>query len=145
MIFSFFFISGYILSEIIGDELLEQLQPHRRVKRREKILPGSSTSVETSVQHAVKNPVDRLDFWTLTWPIQQILMPPFSPSPLLLCRWLFQSHDIGGSGGPGWLYDLLPDRAGHHQETPVLRAKTGHGLAELLTELLAARGPLLLD
>lgn len=29
-----------ILSQIIGDELLEQLQPHRRVKRREKILPG---------------------------------------------------------------------------------------------------------
>ncbi|KAA8585554.1 hypothetical protein FQN60_004248 [Etheostoma spectabile] len=29
-----------IISQIIGDELLEQLQLHRRVKRREKILPG---------------------------------------------------------------------------------------------------------
>ncbi|MEQ2198986.1 hypothetical protein XENOCAPTIV_021992 [Xenoophorus captivus] len=28
------------ISQVIGDELLEQLQPHRRVKRREKILPG---------------------------------------------------------------------------------------------------------
>ncbi|MEQ2273444.1 hypothetical protein XENORESO_004208, partial [Xenotaenia resolanae] len=27
------------VSQVIGDELLEQLQPHRRVKRREKILP----------------------------------------------------------------------------------------------------------
>lgn len=35
-----FCFSDYILSQIIGDELLEQLQPHRRVKRREKILPG---------------------------------------------------------------------------------------------------------
>ncbi|XP_037544377.1 UPF0764 protein C16orf89 homolog [Nematolebias whitei] len=29
-----------VVSQIIGDELLEQLQPHRRVKRREKVLPG---------------------------------------------------------------------------------------------------------
>uniref|UniRef100_A0A8P4G488 Chromosome 16 open reading frame 89 n=1 Tax=Dicentrarchus labrax TaxID=13489 RepID=A0A8P4G488_DICLA len=29
-----------VISQIIGDELLEQLQPHRRVKRREKILPA---------------------------------------------------------------------------------------------------------
>lgn len=51
-----FFSSGYILSQIIGDELLEQLQPHRRVKRREKILPGWSSSqiVEAAVQHGVK-------------------------------------------------------------------------------------------
>lgn len=33
-----------IISQIIGDELLEQLQPHRRVKRREKILPGQSVT-----------------------------------------------------------------------------------------------------
>uniref|UniRef100_A0A7N8XCX7 Chromosome 16 open reading frame 89 n=1 Tax=Mastacembelus armatus TaxID=205130 RepID=A0A7N8XCX7_9TELE len=29
-----------IISQIIGDELLEQLQPHRRVKRRERVLQG---------------------------------------------------------------------------------------------------------
>lgn len=47
-----FFSSDYILSQIIGDELLEQLQPHRRVKRREKILPGWSSSqiVEAAVK-----------------------------------------------------------------------------------------------
>lgn len=45
------FPSDYILSQIIGDELLEQLQPHRRVKRREKILPGwSRQMVGASVQ-----------------------------------------------------------------------------------------------
>lgn len=40
---------SYILSQIIGDELLEQLQPHRRVKRREKILPDGCSSHMTSV------------------------------------------------------------------------------------------------
>lgn len=32
------------MSQMIGDELLEQLQPQlqRRVKRREKVLPGQS-------------------------------------------------------------------------------------------------------
>lgn len=35
-----FVFSENIISQIIGDELLEQLQPHRRVKRREKVLPG---------------------------------------------------------------------------------------------------------
>uniref|UniRef100_A0A8C8DNT7 Chromosome 16 open reading frame 89 n=1 Tax=Oryzias sinensis TaxID=183150 RepID=A0A8C8DNT7_9TELE len=38
-----------ILSQIIGDELLEQLQPHRRVKRREKILPDGCSSHMTAV------------------------------------------------------------------------------------------------
>lgn len=38
---SFFSVfSESIISQIIGDELLKELQPHRRVKRREKILPG---------------------------------------------------------------------------------------------------------
>lgn len=40
---SLLFSSESIISQIIGDELLEQLQPHRRVKRREKILPGPFT------------------------------------------------------------------------------------------------------
>ncbi|XP_068605520.1 UPF0764 protein C16orf89 homolog [Brachionichthys hirsutus] len=31
-----------IVSQMIGEELLEQLQPHRRVKRREKVLPGAA-------------------------------------------------------------------------------------------------------
>ncbi|XP_033944815.1 UPF0764 protein C16orf89 homolog [Pseudochaenichthys georgianus] len=38
-----------IMSQIIGDELLEQLQPHRRVKRREKILPDGCSSHMTAV------------------------------------------------------------------------------------------------
>ncbi|XP_017260921.2 UPF0764 protein C16orf89 homolog isoform X2 [Kryptolebias marmoratus] len=40
-----------IVSQIIGDELLEQLQlqPHRRVKRREKILPDGCSSHMTAV------------------------------------------------------------------------------------------------
>ncbi|XP_070703473.1 UPF0764 protein C16orf89 homolog [Pempheris klunzingeri] len=38
-----------IISQIIGDELLEQLQPHRRVKRREKILPDGCSSHMTAV------------------------------------------------------------------------------------------------
>ncbi|KAM7371506.1 hypothetical protein PAMP_008741 [Pampus punctatissimus] len=38
-----------IISQIIGDELLEQLQPHRRVKRREKILPDGCSSHITAV------------------------------------------------------------------------------------------------
>ncbi|XP_015236884.1 PREDICTED: UPF0764 protein C16orf89 homolog [Cyprinodon variegatus] len=37
------------ISQIIGDELLEQLQPHRRVKRREKILPDGCSSHMTAV------------------------------------------------------------------------------------------------
>lgn len=44
-----FVFSGYIMSQIIGDELLEQLQPHRRVKRREKILPGQSVAPGFSI------------------------------------------------------------------------------------------------
>lgn len=46
-----FVFSGYIMSQIIGDELLEQLQPHRRVKRREKILPGQSVAPGFSIRH----------------------------------------------------------------------------------------------
>ncbi|XP_034749395.1 UPF0764 protein C16orf89 homolog [Etheostoma cragini] len=38
-----------IISQIIGDELLEQLQLHRRVKRREKILPDGCSSHMTAV------------------------------------------------------------------------------------------------
>ncbi|KAG7505769.1 hypothetical protein JOB18_039815 [Solea senegalensis] len=38
-----------IVSQIIGDELLEQLQPHRRVKRREKILQDGCSSHMTAV------------------------------------------------------------------------------------------------
>ncbi|CAN9505052.1 unnamed protein product [Ophioblennius macclurei] len=38
-----------IISQIIGDELLEQLQPHRRVKRREKVLPDGCSSHMTAV------------------------------------------------------------------------------------------------
>ncbi|XP_062264149.1 UPF0764 protein C16orf89 homolog [Platichthys flesus] len=38
-----------IMSQIIGDELLEQMQPHRRVKRREKILPDGCSSHMTAV------------------------------------------------------------------------------------------------
>ncbi|XP_055366841.1 UPF0764 protein C16orf89 homolog isoform X2 [Betta splendens] len=38
-----------IVSQIIGDELLEQLQPHRRVKRREKILSDGCSSHMTAV------------------------------------------------------------------------------------------------
>ncbi|RVE70068.1 hypothetical protein OJAV_G00083610 [Oryzias javanicus] len=38
-----------VISQIIGDELLEQLQPHRRVKRREKILPDGCSSHMTAV------------------------------------------------------------------------------------------------
>ncbi|KAM8723390.1 UPF0764 protein C16orf89 homolog [Acanthopagrus latus] len=38
-----------IISQIIGDELLEELQPHRRVKRREKILPDGCSSHTTGV------------------------------------------------------------------------------------------------
>uniref|UniRef100_A0A1A8PLS0 Chromosome 16 open reading frame 89 n=1 Tax=Nothobranchius rachovii TaxID=451742 RepID=A0A1A8PLS0_9TELE len=38
-----------IISQIIGDELLEQLQPHRRVKRREKILTDGCSSHMTAV------------------------------------------------------------------------------------------------
>ncbi|XP_068581842.1 UPF0764 protein C16orf89 homolog [Cebidichthys violaceus] len=38
-----------IISQIIGDELLEQMQPHRRVKRREKILPDGCSSHMTAV------------------------------------------------------------------------------------------------
>ncbi|KAM6904901.1 UPF0764 protein C16orf89 homolog isoform 1-T1 [Xenentodon cancila] len=37
------------ISQMIGDELLEQLQPHRRVKRREKILPDGCSSHMTAV------------------------------------------------------------------------------------------------
>ncbi|KAM9779946.1 UPF0764 protein C16orf89 homolog [Neosynchiropus ocellatus] len=36
-------------SERIGDELLEQLQPHTRVKRREKVLPDGCSSHMTAV------------------------------------------------------------------------------------------------
>lgn len=36
------------MSQIIGDELLEQLQPHRRVKRREKVLPGQFVIMSSS-------------------------------------------------------------------------------------------------
>ncbi|XP_034046771.1 UPF0764 protein C16orf89 homolog [Thalassophryne amazonica] len=38
-----------VVSQIIGDELLEQLQPHRRVKRREKVLPDGCSSHMTAV------------------------------------------------------------------------------------------------
>ncbi|XP_019745486.1 UPF0764 protein C16orf89 homolog [Hippocampus comes] len=38
-----------IISQWIGDELLEQLQPHHRVKRREKILPDGCSSHMTAV------------------------------------------------------------------------------------------------
>ncbi|XP_077387553.1 UPF0764 protein C16orf89 homolog isoform X2 [Festucalex cinctus] len=38
-----------IISQMIGDELLEQLQPHHRVKRREKILPDGCSSHMTAV------------------------------------------------------------------------------------------------
>ncbi|XP_061761634.1 UPF0764 protein C16orf89 homolog [Nerophis ophidion] len=38
-----------VISQIIGDELLEQLQPHHRVKRREKILPDGCSSHMTAV------------------------------------------------------------------------------------------------
>ncbi|XP_040046473.2 UPF0764 protein C16orf89 homolog isoform X2 [Gasterosteus aculeatus] len=38
-----------VVSQIIGDELLEQLQPHRRVKRREKILADGCSSHMTAV------------------------------------------------------------------------------------------------
>ncbi|XP_061555993.1 UPF0764 protein C16orf89 homolog isoform X1 [Phycodurus eques] len=41
--------SGSIISQMIGDELLEQLQPHHRVKRREKILPDGCSSHMTAV------------------------------------------------------------------------------------------------
>ncbi|XP_068193472.1 UPF0764 protein C16orf89 homolog [Antennarius striatus] len=37
------------ISQMIGDELLEQLQPHRRVKRREKVLPDGCSSHMTAV------------------------------------------------------------------------------------------------
>lgn len=36
------------MSQIIGDELLEQLQPHGRVKRREKVLPGQFVIIPSS-------------------------------------------------------------------------------------------------
>ncbi|KAM3864009.1 UPF0764 protein C16orf89 homolog [Diretmus argenteus] len=38
-----------VFSQIIGDELLEQLQPHRRVKRREKTLRDGCSSHMTGV------------------------------------------------------------------------------------------------
>ncbi|KAM9746260.1 UPF0764 protein C16orf89 homolog isoform 2-T2 [Menidia menidia] len=38
-----------VMSQMIGDELLEQLQPHRRVKRREKVLPDGCSSHMTAV------------------------------------------------------------------------------------------------
>ncbi|KAM4598346.1 UPF0764 protein C16orf89 homolog isoform 2-T2 [Polymixia lowei] len=38
-----------MISQIIGDELLEQLQPHRRVKRREKTLRDGCSSHMTGV------------------------------------------------------------------------------------------------
>ncbi|KAM4598345.1 UPF0764 protein C16orf89 homolog isoform 1-T1 [Polymixia lowei] len=82
-----------MISQIIGDELLEQLQPHRRVKRREKTLRGRPEQY-----------------------IESILME------LIVMRWLFQSHDRGGCERTRRIPQLLPDRTGHNKETTRLNA-----------------------
>lgn len=41
-------------------------------------------------------------------------------------RRLFESHDRRGCGRSGGLPELLPGRAGHHQEAAVVKLSSGH-------------------
>lgn len=101
--------SDHILAQLIGDELLEQLQPHRRVKRREKILPGwfRTRRLDESVHLCCSCAThrDHLLCLSMSW-----------------LRWLFQSCDLSGRRYSGRVPDLLPDRTGHHKEASLLNA-----------------------